>query len=406
MLTAHALLRIAGGTSGILIGLYLAGLSNDGASIGAGLAGSLGAVSFAAELLASIPMGIAADRLQPRWLMSGGAVLGGIAVQLFALTGSTGIFFISRALEGIGAAAIVPALLAYLADKTEGSPTLRVRVMSYFELTLLAGLALGGIIAAQLFRALHAAAFTVVAVMYVTCATILFLSVAQSTIRHIANPIANLRDLFRLPSLRHLAPVWICVNAIVGLWLGPTLPFLLTQHSTSGQFLAGIYAASPGRVGLLLFAYAIVFGIGIALWSLLLPHVRLWLAMRITLGAILPACAIIYALNHSAHLPVSIRWIAGALLTLIVIVESGFTPAALAWLAQTLPLQSGRAAAMGVYSVLLSIGAIVGSLLAAILGQRSAIDGLLAGTVLVTLAALFFLYRTPTPKSTAIGANA
>lgn len=406
MLTAHALLRIAGGTSGILIGLYLAGLSNNGANIGAGLAGALGAVSFAAELLASIPMGIAADRLQPRRLMSGGAMLGAFAVQLFALTGSTGVFFVSRALEGIGAAAIVPALLAYLADQTEGQTTLRVRVMSYFELTLLAGLAFGGIVAAQLFRVLHAAAFTVVAVMYVTCATLLFLSVARSTIRHIANPIANLRDLFGPSALRHLAPVWICVNAIVGLWLGPTLPFLLTQRSTSGQFIAGIYAENPGHVGLLLFAYAIVFGIGIAIWSVVLPHVRLWLAMRITLGAILPACATIYVLNHSAHLPLTIRWIAGAMLTLVVIVESGFTPAALAWLAQTLPLQSGRAAAMGVYSVLLSIGAIVGSLLAAVLGQRSAIDGLLAGTVLVTVAALVLLYRTPNPTSAAIGANA
>jgi MFS family permease len=399
-------LRIAGGTSGILIGLYLASLSNTGAPIGAGIVGSLGAVSFAAELLASIPMGMAADALQPRWLMSGGAVLGALAVQLFALTGSTAVFFGSRILEGIGAAAIVPALLAYLADETEGRTALRVRVMSYFELTLLAGLALGGIVAAQLFRALHAGAFTVVAVIYVACAAVLFASVARPTTRHIAKPIAHLRELFRLPSLPHLAPVWVCVNAIVGLWLGPTLPFLLTQRSTSAQFLAGIYAANPARVGWLLFAYAIVFGIGITVWSVVLPHVRLRHAMRITLGAILPACATIYVLNHSAHVPVSVRWIAGGILTLVVMVESGFTPAALAWLAQTLPVQSGRAAAMGMYSVLLSVGEIVGSLLAAVLGQRFAIDGLLAGTVLMTLVALIFLYRAPSLKSSDTGANA
>ena len=403
---AHALLRIAGGTSGILIGLYLASLSNGGASIGAGIAGSLGAVSFAAEFLAAVPMGIAADALQPRWLMSGGAVLGALAVQLFALTGSTGVFFVSRTLEGVGAAAIVPALLAHLADETEERPALRVRVMSYFELTLLAGLALGGIFASQLFRALRSEAFTVVAVMYVACAGILFVSVGRSHIRHLASPLANLQEIFRLPSLRQLAPVWVCVNAIVGLWLGPTLPFLLTQHATSSQFLAGIFAANPARVGWLLLAYAIVFGTGIMLWSIVLPRMQLRDAMRVTLGAILPACATIYALNHSAHLPAAVRWIAGAVLALVVMAESGFTPAALAWLAQTLPLQSGRAAAMGVYSVLLSIGAIIGSVLAGLLGQRAAIDGLLAGTVLMTLTALIFLHRTPNRTSSRIGASA
>jgi MFS family permease len=399
-------LRIAGAASGTLIGLYLASLNNAGAHIGAGIVGSLGAVSFAAELLASIPMGIAADALQPRWLMSGGAVLGALAAQLFALTGSTAVFFGSRILEGIGAAAVVPALLAYLADETEGRAALRVRVMSYFELTLLAGLALGGIIAAQLSRALHAAAFTVVAVVYVACAAVLFASVARPRIRHIAKPIAHLRELVRLPSLPHLAPVWVCVNAIVGLWLGPTLPFLLTQRSTSAQFLAGIYAANPAQVGWLLFGYAVVFGTGITVWSVVLPHVRLRHAMRIALGAILPACAAIYALNHSAHVPMSVRWIVGGILMLVVMVESGFTPAALAWLAQTLPLQSGRATAMGIYSVLLSVGEIVGSLLAAVLGQRFAIDGLLAGTVLMTLVALIFLYRAPSPTSSGTGANA
>jgi len=36
-------------------------------------------------------------------------------------------------------------------------------------------------------------------------------------------------------SLRRLAPVWLCVNTIVGLWLGPTLIFLLTRNSQTNQ---------------------------------------------------------------------------------------------------------------------------------------------------------------------------
>ena len=46
---------------------------------------------------------------------------------------------------------------------------------------------------------------------------------------------------------------------------------------------------------------------------------------------------------------------------------------------------------MGVYSVLLSIGAIVGSLLAAALGQSFAVDGLIYSTFAMAVIALFFV---------------
>ncbi len=65
VIAAHALLRIASGASGILVGLYLANLKNHGAHLSAGLVGTLSAVSFAAELFASIPMGVASDAMQP-----------------------------------------------------------------------------------------------------------------------------------------------------------------------------------------------------------------------------------------------------------------------------------------------------------------------------------------------------
>ena len=279
--------------------------------------------------------------------------------------------------------------------------------MSVFELTLLAGLALGGLVAAQLFRALQSGAFFVIGMLYALCAAVLFASLGGRQIRHITDPIANLRAVFAIASLRQLAPIWVCVNAIVGLWLGPTLPYLLTEHSTSGQFLAGIDAAAPARVGLVLFAYAVVFGSGIAIWSVVLPRVRLARAMRISLGAILTRVrAYLRTQSFRAALGSGCAGSKAAAWSLFIMLESGFTPAALAWLAQTLPVQSGRAAAMGVYSVLLSVGAIVGSLLAALLGQRSAIDGLLAGTVLMTVIALLLLVRLPDAALPAAGVHA
>src|SRR5947207_3341870 len=115
-------MRIAGGASGILVGLYLADLANRGARVDAALVGTLGAVSFGAELVGSVPMGLLSDAIAPRALMTCGALLGAAATQLFGMSGSPGIFFVSRTAEGLGAAAGVPPLLAHLTDVTEKDP--------------------------------------------------------------------------------------------------------------------------------------------------------------------------------------------------------------------------------------------------------------------------------------------
>jgi hypothetical protein len=96
----------------------------------------LGAVSFAAELVGALPMGMLTDIVAPRILMVAGGVLGGVAICMMGLTEMIPLFFLSRGLEGLGASASVPSTLAYLTDLTEGSNKLRSRVMSYFELTL------------------------------------------------------------------------------------------------------------------------------------------------------------------------------------------------------------------------------------------------------------------------------
>ncbi|HUZ05617.1 MAG TPA: hypothetical protein VMU62_09670, partial [Acidobacteriaceae bacterium] len=148
--------------------------------------------------------------------------------------------------------------------------------------------------------------------------------------------------------------------------------------------------------------YSIVFGIGVFIWSFVLPRIQIRSAMRIALLAMPPACLGLFAINHSGHLPLTIRWGILSATSLFVMVESGFTPAALAWLAQSMGAGAGKGAAMGLYSVLLSLGAIGGSLLAAGLGKILHIDGLLLGTVLIGIFALILLHHVPelTSKST------
>ena len=390
---AHALLRIASSASGILIGIYLANLSGHGFRVDAGLLGILGAVSFAAELIASIPFGIASDAISPRWLMVSGALIGALAVQLFAFSEHVEVFFLSRALEGIGVAAVTPPLLAYLAESTSHDSALRARVMSFFELSLLAGLALGGLMGSQFWKQFGVHAFSFVALAYLLCAMLLFFGAMDSQSHGSHAAWQGLLRAIKEPSVRSLAPVWLCVNAVIGLSLGPTLPFLMTKKPSGSQYLDGIFANNPTHVGWLLLGYAAVFGAGVFGWSFLLPRMQIRSAMRICLLAMVPVCLGLFAINHSAHIAEPVRWSITAATALLIMVESGFTPAALTWLAQSLGFGTGKGAAMGIYSVLLSVGAIGGSLMAGVLGKLLSIDGLLLGTVGLAVCALLLLHN-------------
>jgi MFS family permease len=391
VLVGNCLQRIAVGASGVLVGLYLAQLANRGFAIGAGLVGILGAVSFGAELIAAIPMGIASDAISPRSLMTGGSLLGAGATQLFGTTGSVSLFFVSRGLEGIGAAAVAPPLLAHLTDVTEHNTALRAKVMSFFELSLLAGLALGGLLAGQLWVWLDKNAFGAVALVYIFSAGLLYAGAIGSHAHGRATAIDGFFRALRHPSLLRLAPAWLCVNTIVGLWLGPTFIFLLTHNSRSHQFLDGVFADNPDRVGWALLGYSIIFGVGVTAWSVVLPRIPLQRALRITLVAMLLVCGEFFLFNHVGTS--ASRWFIGVLTALTIMVESGFTPAALSLLAGAIGAQAGRGATMGIYSMLLSTGAIVGSLIAAVLGRRYAVDGLIYGTFAMAIVALLFLRR-------------
>lgn len=396
---AHGILRIASSASGVLIGIYLATLSGRGLHIDAALLGTLGAVSFGAELAASIPLGMVSDAVSRRGLMVSGALTGAVAVQLFMLNAHTGTFFLSRALEGVGVAAVTPPLLAYLADATERNSDLRARAMSFFELSLLAGLALGGLTAGEFWKHFQISAFGMVALVYLLCAALLLFGAKTSNGHGSRQAWKGLRRAMMDAKIRSLAPVWLCVNAIVGLWLGPTLPFLLTRKAHIRQYLTGIFAGDPAQVGWLLLGYAIVFGIGVIGWSFVLPHVEVRSAMRISLIAMLPVCLGLFTVNHSGQEALWVRWLITVITALLIMVESGFTPAALAWLAQSLGIGSGKGAAMGIYSVLLSLGAIGGSLLAGYLGKMLQIDGLLLGTVAIAVIALVLLRWVPVLES-------
>lgn len=396
---SNGILRVAGGASTILVGLYAADLAGRGFSVGAGLVGALAAMSFGAELLGAVPMGVMSDAVSPRVLMTSGALLAAFATFLFGATENTGFFLVSRSLEGLAAAAVVPALLAHLADVTAHDSTLRARGMSYFELSLLAGLALGGILGGQLWSALGTRAFSALALVYTAAAVLFFIGSTGSQHQRAENVWHGFRRALTTPALRRLAPIWLCMNAIVGLWLGPTLYFLLTHRSDGPQLLAGLFADNPSGLGWLLFTYALVFGAGVTVWSRILPRIDVRHALRISLFAMLGVAVGLLILNHMGEQPLRLRWVLTGAIAVLIMVESGFTPAALTLLATVVGPAGGRGAAMGLYSFLLSLGALAGSLLAGITGRWLAIDGLTYTTLGLALLALALLTRLGSLRS-------
>ncbi len=397
-LLANGLLRIAGSASGVLVGLYLVRLeSQHQTTAGSGTAGALGAIAFAAELVFSIPLGLLADAWTPRWLMVPGALLGAAAVQLFGLTGHLGILYLSRLLEGVSVAAVTPPLLAWLAGRTQDDPRERARAMSFFEFSLLAGLALGGVVATQLWHRAATRAFSLLGGVYLLAAVLLALFAGSARSAAAPTALAGLRLALQSSTVRRLAPVWLCVNAITGVWLGPTLSFLMTHPASAHrrQFFDGLFAADPTRFGYVLLGYALLFAAGVTGWSFAMPRIGVHNTMRISLWMMLPVCLGFFLVNHASAAASGYRWTVGSLTALLILVETGFTPAALSWLASSLHGREGKGSAMGIYSVLLSLGAVVGSLLAGALGHALQFDGLLLSTVLLAGVGLLLLVRLP-----------
>src|SRR6185503_17312876 len=69
------------------------------------LVGLIGSTMFTAFTLASFPVGAATDRFGPKPVLVAGLIVYGVAILLFAFIRTTWLFFLVRAIEGVGASA-------------------------------------------------------------------------------------------------------------------------------------------------------------------------------------------------------------------------------------------------------------------------------------------------------------
>lgn len=407
LLLGTFLLRVNGGASSLMVGRFLAELTpRHGHAITSIEVGLLSVTYFIIDLSLSPIMGGLSDRWGRRIFLTLGPIFGLLHVTLLFFTPGDNPFpylLSLQVLAGISSAMQVPAVLGYLADYTSQEPGLRVRLMSFYELVTSGGLAVGVACAGFAWDHFGRASFLLLAVGYLGAA---FCMLAVPRTRQIVEHggaralAARYWRLVRSPRLFIFIPAWISIFALLGIWLSSQLTFLLSAHRhMPGQLLMGSLsgAGGGGHLSLVLGSVVLFFGLCLLFWAFFLNRVPRLLLMLFSIGGVYLACVALSGLNHSApdDRTVQICWV--LLLLAGVFAETGFAPAALSYLAD---LSEGaakdRGLLMGLYSVFLGLGQLLGNGLGGVFAQRWGFDGLIYLTALlafVALIALLFLFR-------------
>jgi MFS family permease len=401
-------LRFSTGLTGAMLLYYLAELpAFGGVEVSGSVAGIMTAAYFAAELILSPAFGVLSDRVGAHRIMQVGPVLGAVAVIITAATTDLWLLGGTRWLEGMAAAASIPSILGYIAITTSGDDALRGRTVARFEAATIAGLGVGAVVAGPLFEILGRGAFLANALVYVASFAIYRFGVqavgtdAAASQAAEERPIVSaevrpadigLRRYLRLlasSGVWLLAPTWIALNAIIGAWTTQSVFQLVRDRDPrfADQLLMGRF--EPTQVSIGLGVALAVFFAGIFVWGNLFKRFRRTSIMAVGVLGGLVMVGAIWGVNHSAdsHAALRIGLVAVALGGLFVL--AGATPAALGMLAdisETHP--ADRGAIMGLYSVFLGLGQIVGSVVSGTAADWLGIDGLLLASVGLLVVAL------------------
>jgi MFS family permease len=432
VIASSFLLRIAGAATGILLAAFL----RQNFDAQADLIGSLSALFYVTELLLAPVFGAISDLRGRRWLLILGPVVGAIAIPIYPISAlaatsvlGVAILAMARLLEGISTAAKVPSALGYLADSTAGEgkkrAALRGRVMGLYEMSFLVGLVGGNILGGNLWKPLQENAFYIVGIVYVLTAVVLFFFVPETlpvearehharlkaSAQDAAHPVrALLRErlksyaaLVSEPALRSFIPAWLAVNAVVGLFGNLVQPLMIRAregrgNGFPGQLLNGQF--EPHQVSFIFAGFGLVFMAGIWVWSLLYARIRKTTVMLLASTGLFVMCMALFFINNYRPFPTD--WNAYVWIPLLVIglfMVSGFTPVALAYLAEISGTRvEHRGAVMGLYSVFLGLGQLIGSGLGGffITWLNWGFNGLILGTFVLGIIAfgtVFWLRR-------------
>ncbi len=391
-------LRLATGVTGAMLIYYLAVLPQyGGETVEAWEIGVMGALFYASELVLSPIFGVLSDRVGHRRMMLVGPAFGAVAVVITAFSVSLPVIGFTRLLEGASTAASIPSILGFIAFATASDELLRGKAVARFEAATLAGLMLGFVVAGPLFAAFGPTAFLLNAVLYGVSFAIYKLGVPEhaepAPAAHGHDPDEGLHRYLRILRGSHvwlLAPTWIAINATLGLYTSQTLFQLVREPDPrfSEQQLMGGF--DPLQVSAGLAIGGLLFFAGLFYWGGKFRSMRRTsiIVYGIIGGAVMLTAAA--AINHVGADPLPLLLLLVVIAAAGLFVLAGATPAAIGLLADmTEAYPDDRGAIMGLYSVFLGLGQIVGSIVGGVAAQAAGLDGIFVASLI--LLAIAFL---------------
>nr|MDQ2717616.1 MFS transporter [Chloroflexota bacterium] len=159
------------------------------------------------------------------------------------------------------------------------------------------------------------------------------------------------------------------------------------------QLFVGAMSGPGGgsRLSLVLGGYVLFFGLCLLFWAFFLKRVPRLLLMLTSVAGVYLACVALLAINHGTGTnPALAVWI--PVLLVGSFAESSFAPSALAYLADISEESvADRGLLMGLYSVFLGLGQLLGNGLAGVFAHTWGFDGLVYLTALLACVALISL---------------
>jgi hypothetical protein len=217
--------------------------------------------------------------------------------------------------------------------------------------------------------------------------------------KELGGKLSRYARILRSPMVWDFVPAWLSVNCILGMWINLTPRLLVGKDHFPNQTLVGAF--TPVEFGNGFAAYALVFAVGVLLWSLFIGRHRKTSTMLIAVAGLFVTLIMTYLLNHSSGLSNHLVYALTACLLAGFVTLSGFTPAALTYLADiTEKYVEDRGSIMGLYTVFLGIGQVVGTAVGGVFATRGGIDGLILLSMafgVITLASLWYLRKCEEP---------
>ncbi|HSM38210.1 MAG TPA: MFS transporter [Candidatus Limnocylindrales bacterium] len=409
-------LRFSTGLTGGLLVYYLAELHTFGGPlVTATEVGALTATYFMAELLLSPAFGVLSDRIGAHRLMQWGPVFGAVAVVLTAITTNLYLLGGTRWLEGMAAAASIPSILGYIALATAHDESLRGRTVSRFEAATLAGIGAGIVAAGWLYDpnglGLRNGAFFLNAGIYVGSLLIYRYGVAElrhteperhepdaqvapAELRPRHFDFARYAKLIRAPQVWLLAPTWIALNAVLGAWTTQSVFQLVRQPSAdfADQLLMGGF--EPVQVSIGLAVAGLIFFAGLFYWGGRFGSLRRTTIIGVGVAGAVVMVLAVFVLNHAVGWPFPVQLGLIGVAGVGLFVMAGATPAALGLLADISESHpADRGAIMGLYSVFLGLGQIIGAISSGAAADLAGIDGLLLASLGLLIIAVLPIHR-------------